>query len=72
MGSEQKNEFYDLDADPAESNNIVASQSQEMAAALTRMRDRSRAGNVSRQETDQTEIDDAARQRLEALGYVDH
>lgn len=72
VGSEQKNEFYDLDADPAESNNIVASQSQEMAAALTRMRDRSRAGNVSRQETDQTEIDDAARQRLEALGYVDH
>jgi arylsulfatase A-like enzyme len=72
VGSEQKNEFYDLDMDPAESKNLTSAQGREMSAALAQMRERSRAGNVSKQETDQTEIDDAARQRLEALGYVDH
>jgi arylsulfatase A-like enzyme/Tfp pilus assembly protein PilF len=62
-------ELYDLDADPGELHNLIAvrpDDARRLRAALERFLETHAAAGASKIE----ELDDATRQRLEALGYL--
>ena len=68
LGQTTDRELYDIAADPGERRNVVGGTGdQGLAAKLARLRDESAAKRVDGEEV---AIDDAAREKLEALGYV--
>lgn len=68
LGHQTRHELYDLAVDPGETDNLYAVGPGDWAARLESRRAQSRAKKV--EAAAQIELDDAQREKLEALGYV--
>ena len=68
LGHQTRHELYNLAVDPGETNNLYDAGPGDWAARLKSRRAQSRAKKV--EAAAQIELDDAQREKLEALGYV--
>ncbi len=64
-------ELYDLEKDPGETNNVAATQSDRVAALKADMEALRGAAALGAVTAESGELDEAAKERLRALGYLE-